>query len=133
MTLQTADNPLEAFQWKRQPEAYAFIRSSAEAFLKSCPPAADLAARMQRETGTRFHDWIDTIWFPVSDEIRATRDSIGYEPAGIDGVYHHPGGVFPRIGLHGKAVTTVNISSRSFFVCFTHSKCHRSFCKQKEL
>ena len=107
MTLQTADNPLEAFQWKRQPEAYAFIRSSAEAFLKSCPPAADLAARMQRETGTRFHDWIDTIWFPVSDEIRATLDSIGYEPAGIDGVYHHPGGVFPRIGLHGKAVTTV--------------------------
>ena len=95
MTLQ-AENPLEAFQWKRQPEAYAFIRSSAEAFLKSCPPAADLAARMQRETGTRFHDWIDTIWFPVSDEMRETLDSIGYEPGPLSTVKEYNVDAFIR-------------------------------------
>jgi hypothetical protein len=111
VTLQ-ADNPLEAFQWSRQPEAYAFIRSSADAFLKNCPPAADLAARMQRETGTRFHDWIDTIVFPLSNELRATLDAIGYEPEG-DSVFHHPGGVFPRVGLHGKPVTTVMLKVES--------------------
>ncbi|MGB7159940.1 MAG: hypothetical protein WBD40_17880 [Tepidisphaeraceae bacterium] len=105
MTLQ-ADNPLEAFQWKTQPQAYAFIRSSADAFLKSCPPAAEIAARMQRETGTRFHDWIDTIIFPASDATRAELAAIGYEPE-ADRVYWHPGGVFPRIGVHGKPLTTV--------------------------
>src|SRR5918993_430737 len=103
MTLQ-ADNPLEAFQWKTQPQAYAFIRSSADAFLSRCPPAADLADRMARETGTRFHDWIDTIVFPAGDAIRATLDSVGYEPEAA-GVFAHPGGVFPRIALHDERVT----------------------------
>jgi hypothetical protein len=105
MTLQ-ATNPLEAFQWKPQPQAYSFIRSSADAFLRSCPPAADLAERMQRETGTRFHDWIDTIFFPDTAVVRSTIESVGYEPAG-DNVYAHPGGVFPRVGVHAKPVTLV--------------------------
>ena len=105
MTLQ-APNPLEAFQWKPQPEAYAFIRSSADAFLRSCPPAADLAERMQLETGTRFHDWIDTIFFPDTAAVRAEIESVGYEPAGGN-VYAHPGGVFPRVGVHAKPVTLV--------------------------
>src|SRR5688572_3661931 len=95
MTLQTA-NPLEAFQWKTQPQAYAFIRSSAGAFLSSCPPAAELATRMQGETGTRFHDWIDTIIFPASDAIRTTLAEVGYEPE-AERIFHHPGGVFPRV------------------------------------
>ncbi|MDQ3438979.1 MAG: hypothetical protein M3478_01360 [Planctomycetota bacterium] len=105
MTLQ-ADNPLEAFQWKTQPQAYAFIRSSADAFLSSCPPAADLAERMQRETGTRFDDWIDTIILPTSDSTRLAIESIGYE-AEADQVYVHLGGVFPRIGLHGEPFTII--------------------------
>jgi hypothetical protein len=117
MTVQAA-NPLEAFQWKPQPQAYSFIRSSADAFLRSCPPAADLAERMQRETGTRFHDWIDTIFFPNSDDIAATLDAVGYEVDKSPGlkagtsvdrrtIYHHPGGVFPRVGVHGKPVTLI--------------------------
>ena len=81
MTLQ-AINPLEAFQWKPQPQAYSFIRSSADAFLRSCPPAADLAERMRRETGTRFHDWIDTIIFPTSDGTK------GWETFKQDGKTH---------------------------------------------
>ncbi len=111
MTLQ-ADNPLEAFQWKTQPEAYAFIRSSANAFLSTCSAAAELARRMERETGTRFHDWIDTIIFPASDSIRMTLESIGYEPEG-EGMFYHPGGVFPRVGLHNKPVTTVMLKVES--------------------
>jgi hypothetical protein len=117
MTLQ-ADNPLEAFQWKPQPQAYSFIRSSADAFLRSCAPAAELAERMQRETGTRFHDWIDTIVLPNRDEIAATLDSIGFDVERRPGlkawasaddstIYYHPGGVFPRVALHGKSVITV--------------------------
>lgn len=105
MTLQ-ADNPLETFQWKTQPEAYAFIRSSADAFLNRCPPAADLAERMGRQTGTRFHDWIDTIVFSATDAIRATLDSVGYV-ADADGVFRHPGGVFPRIVLCNKPITRI--------------------------
>lgn len=105
MTLQ-ADNPLEAFQWKTQPKAYAFIRSAADAFLNRCPPAADLAGRMQRETGTRFHDWIDTILFPAADVTRTELQSLGYE-AEDKRVFHHPGGVFPRIGLHNNSATTI--------------------------
>jgi hypothetical protein len=111
MTLQ-ADNPLEAFQWKPQPEAYAFIRSSADAFLNRFPAAAALADRMQRETGTRFHDWIDTIVFPASDAIRTTLETVGYEPES-ERVFFHPGGVFPRIGLHGKPVTSVMLKVES--------------------
>ncbi len=111
MTLQ-ADNPLEAFQWKTQPEAYAFIRSSTNAFLSTCSPAAELARRMERETGTRFHDWIDTIIFPASDAIRATLESVGYEPED-EGVFHHRGGVFPRVKLHDKPVTTIMLKVES--------------------
>ncbi len=105
MTLQ-ADNPLEAFQWKPQPEAYAFIRSSADAFLRSCPPAADLAERMRRETGTRFHDWIDTLILPAGDMTGATLESVGYERESGD-TYCHPGGVFPRVAFHYKPATAV--------------------------
>jgi hypothetical protein len=111
MTVQP-ENPLEAFQWKPQPQAYAFIRSSADAFLKSCPPAAELAARMQAETGTRFHDWIDTIFFPDTAAIRAEIQAVGYEPIGGN-IYAHPGGVFPRVGVHAKPVTAVMLKVES--------------------
>jgi hypothetical protein len=117
VTLQ-AHNPLEAFQWKTQPQAYEFIRSSADAFLTRCLPAAELAGRMQRETGTRFHDWIDTLVLPDSVELHAQLDAIGYvrehergspglNALAFRGIYHHPGGVFPRVALHDRRGTTV--------------------------
>src|SRR5947209_8899598 len=114
MTLQ-ATNPLEAFQWERQPAAEKFVRRTVEAFLAGNPTAAALARRMREETGTRFIDWIDEIALPATDEVRAELAGVGYvsRPLGsMSERYVHAGGMFPPIRL-GAAQAEVSIKVES--------------------
>src|SRR5262245_59139880 len=95
-------NPLEAFQWKQQPEAATLVNGLVEGFLGRCGAAACLAGRMRDEAGTRFVDWVDTIYLPAGDKVEQQIRAVGYEPdplADAAGVFWQPNGVFPRIVL----------------------------------
>lgn len=114
MTLQ-ATNPLEAFQWERQPAAEKFVRKTVEAYLASNPTAAALARRMKDETGTRFIDWLDEIALPATPEVEAELEAVGYvrKPLGsMNERYVHEGGMFPPVRL-GLAQPEVSIKVES--------------------
>src|SRR5690242_17182432 len=114
MTLQ-ATNPLEAFQWERQPAAEKFVRQTVEAFLATNPTAAALARRMKDETGTRFIDWIDEISLPATPEVERELEAVGYarKPLGsMNERYVHEGGMFPPVRL-GVAQAEVAIKVES--------------------
>lgn len=104
MTVQTT-NPLEAFQWTPQPEAERFVGALIDQFLSLCPTAAHLADRMKSEAGTRFLDWIDSIWLPDTAEYEAFLNENGFAHSCVDGpedrlrVFIHPGGIFPTVAL----------------------------------
>src|SRR3954467_7376841 len=78
MTLQ-ASNPLQAFQWSPQPDAWNFLRAFTEDFLVQCPEAAVLSRRMSEETGTRFIDWIDHVRIPRRDARARQLSDVGYQ------------------------------------------------------
>ena len=48
-----------AFDWKRWPETEAFLDEAVATALEGNAFAAELADRMQRETGTWFKVWVD--------------------------------------------------------------------------
>ena len=72
------ENPLEAFQWQRQPKAEQFVRGIVDDFLARVPTAAELARRMKEETGTRFVDWVDHLLLPDTQDIRRQLEETGY-------------------------------------------------------
>lgn len=101
MTMQAiATNPLEAYQWERQPQAEALVRELVAEFLGRNTFAAELARRMKDETGTRFYDWVDYIALPAADARVARLKAAGYEQVASDAnrsVYTNSGGMFPAI------------------------------------
>jgi hypothetical protein len=95
---------LSQFTWERQPNAQTFVRMYVDQFLDNCPAARKLADRMERETGTRFVDWVDYIQFWSFPAQGALFDNSGYAPKpewAFEGVtcHHHPGGVFPLVSF----------------------------------
>jgi len=102
MTCQSPDDP-EAFPWKPQPAAAAFVSHLVEQFLATNHDATKLARRMYDETGTRFLDWVDSISLPQSfgnGTIETDLAQVGFEADEQQPhVWHHPGGIFPRIVL----------------------------------
>jgi hypothetical protein len=107
-------SPLDAFQWAPQPQVTAFLRPIVEQFLSRCPGAAELARRMRAEMGTRFDDWIETIVLPDNPATQQKLLDLGYaryrdRHGEYAHVFAHPGGMFPRIGLHPLATTIVHI------------------------
>ena len=92
-----ADSTLNAFDWQPQPEAAAWLNQQVENFLLLLPIAAQFSARLQRETGTRFFDWLDHLVLPATilnqEELRA----LGYVPQ--QRVFRHQGAIFPAIVL----------------------------------
>lgn len=103
MTLAEAKSFTE-FHWEPQPQAEAFLRKLVADFLARCPEAAVLSARMARESGTRFYDWIDAIFIPDTAENRQAASIAGYEPlpanvAGNTVLLGQPRGMFAKIAL----------------------------------
>jgi hypothetical protein len=102
MSISTAELTTPTFDWKRWPETEAAIDRLLDEALAGNAFAAGLAARMRRETSTRFKDWVDHL--VVTDQPGLTRHlhTLGYVRqaelyAVGTPVYAHPGGIFPKI------------------------------------
>src|SRR3954462_3790412 len=94
------------FNFEPQPAAQRVIDGLVNQFLARCPGAADLAVRMNEETGTRFKDWIDHIQVPRTPEIRAKLMEVGFTKRpqpGAEDCYVHEGAMFPSVILGGPA------------------------------
>lgn len=113
-----APSPLQTFQWSPQPEADRFVRHAVRTFLSRCPQAAELARRMKEETGTRFVDWVEAILLPGSPKAKAELSAVGYAPyrdrsRPCPGVFANTHGVFPRLVLHDRKTTAVQLKVTS--------------------
>ncbi len=94
----TTESLLEAFDWKPQPVAAALVRDAVNDFLSNNAAAARLADRMRHETGTRFIDWIDTIWIADADGVeKLTKVGFERQESSGDEIWLHPSGLFPMI------------------------------------
>src|SRR2546423_13256187 len=98
-TASSSVNPLTAFQWKPQPEAFALVQSLVNGFLSQSPYAATLAKRMKDETGTRFIDWVDHIAVGATPQMQDRLAAVGFmqTESDADNVYVNEAGIFPAI------------------------------------
>src|SRR5215213_6879002 len=114
MTLH-APSALQEFQWERQPEAERLVRELVDGFLAKNAFARELARRMKDDTGTRFHDWIDTVVVPAGDAaaLVGRMQTVGYEKfhdRGGEQLWVNRLGMFPRVGVKpGSNVTEVHV------------------------
>ena len=97
-------NAPASFEWKLWPETEEAVLGWTAQALNGHRFAADLARRMQAETGTRFADWLDHLVLSERPGLSERLAKLGYEPQlqgyGVNApAYHHPGGIFPRIAV----------------------------------
>jgi hypothetical protein len=96
--------PHQTFEWRRWPQAEAFVDDLIAKALEGNAFAASLAGRMQRETGTCFKVWVDHVVVRGGRRFLERLKTLGFvrEPAvyavGVP-VFGHKGGMFPRIAL----------------------------------
>lgn len=92
------------FHWERQPEAEQFLF----ALLEDCrvnAQVAHLEEELKHKTSTRLFDWIDHFVVEESPSMEKRLQSVGFvveklsEPTKV---YHHPGGLFPRVVLNSQ-------------------------------
>ncbi len=103
-TTVTAQKATSAFDWKRYPEAEAFVDRLVASALNGNGLAAELAGRMKNETGTRFVDWVDHLVLSDRPGLVAELETMGYrrevELYAVNvPVFQHDGGIFPRLAL----------------------------------
>src|SRR5437588_11258914 len=116
----TSANPLESFQWQRQPKAEALVRGVVNEFLSDNTMAAKFARRMKEETGTRFVDWNDHLRLPDSGQVRQSLHEAGYterrlDPELVGQTFGHEGGIFPNIVLGGRRGVGIKVESVTDF------------------
>jgi hypothetical protein len=112
MTLH-APSPLQDFQWERQPAAERLVHELVDGFLARNAFARELSRRMKEDTGTRFHDWIDTIVVPTAaaafiEEMKRVGYELFHERGG-ERLFVNKLGMFPRIGLRPAGATEVHV------------------------
>ena len=105
-TVTEAVAPPASFEWKRWPETETVVEGLIASALEGNAFARALAERMPAETGTRFSVWVDHLVvgpfagiFDRLEELGYVRQPIRYEATSP--VFAHPGGIFPRICVHG--------------------------------
>jgi hypothetical protein len=91
-----------AFDWKRFPNTEAFVSDRILSALEGNSFAQRLKERMQRETSTRFADWVDHLVLSGQAGLEQDLIGLGYEREGGHAalgapVFAHHGGMFPRI------------------------------------
>ena len=109
-------NPLESFQWERQPEAEALVRALVGAFLEKNQSAAAFAEKLSEEAGVRLVDLVDYLAVPATDAMRARLDFAGFardEAASGVEAFVHSGGIFPRIVLRDGSASELAIKVES--------------------
>ena len=117
-----ANNPLEAFQWQRQPRAEQFVLAKVHEFLNRLPAARILSDRMERETGTRFFDWVDHLRLMDTTDHRRQLDDAGYTEVRLDlarsaDTFIQSRGLFPPIVLdrQGRQCLAIKVESIADF------------------
>lgn len=115
-----AESALDQFHWVPQPKGQAVVNELLAAFLSQCPGAATLAHRMKTDTGTRFHDWVDTIFVPppsaASSMLRQRLLDAGFSHRPLPGApdhFIHLGAMFPSVVLDGGVTLRVAIKVES--------------------
>ncbi len=111
-----APNPLDEFHFTPQPQAQTILQELLHDFLNHSRFATHLCDRMRDETGTRFGDWIDSIFVPASDTLQARLSDAGFKrsPSGdACEIWSNMRGVFPRLVLHDQAATRVLLKVES--------------------
>lgn len=108
MILAEPSTPPETFDWKRWPEAQAFVDARVGAALASNQFAAGLAARMLGETSTRFGDWVDHLVLVDRPGLARELAALGFARQAISHpegwpAFAHRGGMFPRLVLGPKS------------------------------
>lgn len=106
MSIQAENNALTQFQWARQPQAEELVTEIVVDFLNRLPEAAAFRDRLRDETGTRFVDWIDTIFVKDDGALRQRLGAVGFEPD-RHGAHANRDGMFPRIKLGNRSATAV--------------------------
>ena len=91
-----------SFDWPLAYQAESLVRDFISAFLAHNAPAQSLAARMLKETGTDFLEWVDHL--TLSPEHRTELSDAGFvqEPVAAppaDEAFHHPRAMLPRVVL----------------------------------
>lgn len=112
----SASAVLEQFRWRPQPAAQALINELVADFIARCPGAATLSRKMEHDTATRFHDWIDAIHTPRRPDLRARLLDVGFERRATPGApecFIHPGAIFPAVVLNASPVTRIDIKVES--------------------
>ncbi len=66
------------YDWGLYPQTEDFLRRQINQFLKNNRFASDLAARIERETATRFFDWIDHIVLPENSVSGKEIEKLGF-------------------------------------------------------
>lgn len=97
---QPDSQPNSQFDWRPQPMGQALVNELLDAFLKKCPGATMLATRMQADTGTRFRDWVDTIFVPGSPVLHQRLIEAGFTQRPVPGArehFVHLGAMFPAV------------------------------------
>ena len=88
------------FDWPLAYEAEAVLRRFIDSFLKANQFGAQLAIRMNRETGTDFYEWVDhfSVGVDAIDELLGIGLVLEQtEPPGDNQVYYHPRAMMPRV------------------------------------
>ena len=98
-------------EWKRYPDTEAYLAEKLAQFVDAVPPARALDADLSVRTSSRLSDWLDHLVLADGDTPRARLVEYGFVPQAVsatssDGVYHHPGALFPRVLLRGREGVT---------------------------
>ncbi len=97
---------IDQYRWEPQPAAQQLITELLTEFIAKNAHAADLAARMKSQTGTRFADWVDFIRTPTSPALRARLMQTGFTHRPRPGAgehFVHEGAMFPSVILGDSA------------------------------
>jgi hypothetical protein len=95
-------NPLEHFQWERQPLAEQLVRGWVDQFLTRVPEAAELARRLLHEASVRFVDLADMILLHKGDVDAMQLEQAGWTRRSDDSSYlllDNELGMFPTLAL----------------------------------
>jgi hypothetical protein len=117
------------FQWRRHPEAEAYLLERLDEAVEAMPPLRGFQAELRAHTSSRLVAWLDHLVVAGGDRPRGILADLGFEPEDApaepgDTVYHHPGTMLPRIVLRDGADTApgttvaaaIQVEDISFFL-----------------
>ncbi len=102
-------NESTRFEWRRHPDAEAYVVQHIDDLLSDMPQARDLHSALVARTGTRLVDWLDHLVVSTVEVQRRELEELGFEVEAVpaaphDTVFQHPGAILPGIVLRRSTV-----------------------------